>query len=434
MKRKTSLMLAAMLIAASTAYVQAADNMRDYQLSNGYEVEVNKATNEIFSKNYAKKYSDTAVAAKLKMTEVNIPDSIDGISITGIGAAGFVDRDEISKITLPSTIQTIGDKAFWGADSFSEITVPDSVTYIGKSAFESCDSLSSVTLGKGVKTIGEFTFKNCKNIKSLELPNSVESLGQGAFENCKSLSSLSLGNSISDIGGGAFKGCSALKDLALPNGLTVLKANTFNGCSSLFSLTLPKGLKSIENGVFGDCDSLKKIYIPATVKTISSNAFEGCENVVIYCKNGTYAQQYAIDKKIPVMIADKLDSEAPVAEESIPDHITVFVNSEKVGFKNAQPVIVEGRTLVPMRDIFEALGLIVSWDGETKTVTGIKGVTDIQLTIGKTKMLVNGRDVPLDVPAQIIDGSTMVPLRAISNSVGCKVTWDQNTRTINITD
>ena len=45
-------MLAAMLIAASTAYVQAADNMRDYKLSNGYEVEVNKATNEIFSKNY----------------------------------------------------------------------------------------------------------------------------------------------------------------------------------------------------------------------------------------------------------------------------------------------------------------------------------------------------------------------------------------------
>ena len=87
-----------------------------------------------------------------------------------------------------------------------------------------------------------------------------------------------------------------------------------------------------------------------------------------------------------------------------------------------------------MRDIFEALGLIVGWDGETKTVTGKKGVIDISLTIGKTKMLVNGAEQPLDVPAQIISGSTMVPLRAISNSVGCKVTWDQNTRTININD
>ncbi len=419
---------------ASASTVSAADKMHEYKLDNGYEVEINTVSHEIFSKNHGQKNSDTAVSATVKYVEINIPESIDSMPITGIGSGAFTDRDEISKVTLPSSLQTIGEKAFWGADSFSSITVPNSVTSIGKSAFESCDLLSSVSLGSGLKTIGDFTFKNCKSIRSIKLPDSVESIGQGTFENCKSLKSLSLGKNINDIGGGAFKGCSSLENLALPDGLTILKSNTFDSCTSLYSLTLPNGLKTIENGVFGNCSSLKKIYIPATVKNISKNAFDGCENVVIYCKNGTYAQQYALDKKIPVMVADKIDGEAPVVEEAIPDHITVFVNNEELVFKNAQPVIVDGRTLVPMRDIFEALGLIVGWDGETKTVTGKKGVTNISLTIGKTKMLVNGAEQPLDVPAQIISGSTMVPLRAISNSVGCKVTWDQNTRTININD
>ena len=433
MKRKTALIVAIML-AMSAMPVNAADKLHDYTLDNGYAVEVNTVSHEIFAKNHAQKNSDTAVAATMKFTELNIPESIDSMPITGIGTGAFTDRDEISKVTLPNTLQYIGEKAFWGADSFSSINIPNSVTSIGKSAFESCDSLADVNFGSGVKTLGDFSFKNCKSIKTIKLPDSVESIGQGAFENCKSLSSLNLGENISDIGGGAFKGCTSLKDLALPKGITTLKANTFDGCTSLTTLTLPNGVKNIENGVFGDCSSLKKLYIPATVKTISKTAFDGCENVVIYCKNGTYAQQYAMEKRIPVMVADKIDGEEPIEEVNVPDHITVFVNGKQLDFKNAQPVIVEGRTLVPMRDIFEALGLIVGWDGETKTVTGKKGVTNISLVIGKAKMTVNGSEQALDVPAQIIDGSTMVPLRAISNSVGCKVTWDQNTRTINITD
>ena len=133
-------------------------------------------------------------------------------------------------------------------------------------------------------------------------------------------------------------------------------------------------------------------------------------------------------------ISDKIVEKPAVTDDEEPGEITVIVNSEKVEFKNAKPVIVDGRTLVPMRDIFEALGLVVGWDAETKTVTGKKGMTDISLTIGKNKMYVDGKEQTIDVPAQIISGSTMVPLRAIGNSVGCRVSWDQGTRTVNIDD
>lgn len=417
-------MVTIMTAAASTS---AATGWLDSSLDNDFPIEYNPSTHEVHAKGYASKTSDTAVSTTTKFIKIKIPEKVEGVTVTGIGERGFMDYDEISEITLPSTIKTIGNKAFWGADSFSKIVLPDSTVSIGDNAFESCDSLAGVSMGKSLQTIGERAFKNCKSLSTINLPDTVTSIGSGAFEGCKALTTVKLDTDLTDIGGSAFKDCSALKSVTIPDGVTTLKSNTFDGCKSLESVTLPDGLKTIENAVFGDCDALRKVYIPATVKTISKTAFDGCENVTIYCKNGSYAQQYANEKKLPVITGEEI-----VTDETVPDHITVIVNGEQVTFKNAQPVIIDGRTLVPMREIFEALGLVVGWDGETKTVTGKKGVTDISLKIGEAKIYVDGKPQAIDVPAQIIDGSTMVPLRAISNSVGCKITWDQNTKTANI--
>ncbi|MBQ9605259.1 MAG: leucine-rich repeat protein [Firmicutes bacterium] len=429
MKRKIAMLLTAVSVLSCAASVSASTGWQDGVLGNGFEVEYNTKTNEIHAKGYMSKTSDTAVSRTTKFISINIPAQIDGTAIKAIGERAFTDYDEIEAVTLPETIETIGKQAFWGADSFSRISLPNAVTTIGESAFESCDSLANVGFGSNLRTIGARSFKNCKAITTLALPDSVESIGANAFEGCRALSTINLGKNISDIGNGAFKDCKALKSVVLPSGLTTLKTNTFDGCSALENVTLPNGLKTIENAVFNECGTLRKVYIPATVKTISKTAFDGAENVTIYCKNGSYAQQYALDKKIPVVTGEEI-----VTDETVPDHINVIVNGEQIKFKNAQPVIIDSRTLVPMREIFEALGLVVDWDAETKTVTGKKGVTDVRLTIGSSKMYVDGKEQKLDVPAQIIDGSTMVPLRAISNSVGCKITWDQNTRTANITD
>jgi len=96
------------------------------------------------------------------------------------------------------------------------------------------------------------------------------------------------------------------------------------------------------------------------------------------------------------------------------------------------PIIDNGRTLVPMRAIFEALGAGVEWDGATSTVTASVGDTEIQLVIGG-KAFKNGTAVNLDVPAKLYEGRTMVPLRFVSESLGAKVDWDSSTQTIIIT-
>lgn len=98
------------------------------------------------------------------------------------------------------------------------------------------------------------------------------------------------------------------------------------------------------------------------------------------------------------------------------------------------PTIIDGRTLVPLRVIFEALNAQVAWDNNTKTVTGSKGNTTVVLKINSKTAQVNGKNTLLDVPATIVDGRTMVPARFIAESLGKKVGWAENLRTVLITD
>ena len=95
--------------------------------------------------------------------------------------------------------------------------------------------------------------------------------------------------------------------------------------------------------------------------------------------------------------------------------------------------IINSRTMVPLRAIFEALGATVEWNDATRTVTSEKDGTTVKLTIGEANIYVNGQAKALDVPAQIVDSRTLVPARAVAEAYGCNVGWDNDTRTVTIT-
>lgn len=92
------------------------------------------------------------------------------------------------------------------------------------------------------------------------------------------------------------------------------------------------------------------------------------------------------------------------------------------------PVVVDGRTLVPVRALFESLGATVDWDETTQTVTATKEDTVISMQIGSAAASVNGAAQVLDVPAQTIEGRTMVPARFAAESLNARVLWDSNTQ------
>ena len=96
------------------------------------------------------------------------------------------------------------------------------------------------------------------------------------------------------------------------------------------------------------------------------------------------------------------------------------------------PVTVNDRTLVPLRGIFEALGAQVFWSDETETVTAMKDKTVVALKIGDTTATKDGATIVLDVPAQLINDRTLVPVRFVSEAFGNKVDWDESTQTVSI--
>jgi hypothetical protein len=109
--------------------------------------------------------------------------------------------------------------------------------------------------------------------------------------------------------------------------------------------------------------------------------------------------------------------------------IEVILDSEKVLF-DVHPQIMDGRTFVPFRALFERLDAKIKWDAKTQTVTARQEDTQIVLTIGKKEALVNDTLVQLDVAPSVIEGRTMVPLRFVTETLDKKVQWDQDERIV----
>ena len=132
-------------------------------------------------------------------------------------------------------------------------------------------------------------------------------------------------------------------------------------------------------------------------------------------------------------------SEVPILSVFSPDtvqaaqrNISIVLNGNHLAFSNAQPQLVNGSVLVPARGVFENMGFQAQWDDTTKTSTLRKEGMTIVSQLGASYFTVNGNQKSLDVPVQIIDGTLMLPLRAISEATGAQVDWDANTFTASI--
>jgi len=119
---------------------------------------------------------------------------------------------------------------------------------------------------------------------------------------------------------------------------------------------------------------------------------------------------------------------APLAK---PIHVTV---DGKVLQFDVAPVKLNDRVLVPLRTITEAVGSTVGWNAQTQTVTVTRNSDSVALTLGKNTATKNDASVTLDVPAQMINDRTMVPVRFLSEGLGLQVAWDEPTSTVIVKD
>lgn len=284
---------------------------------------------------------------------------------------------DTKKLIIKDGITSVGDWSFARFSGLEEIEFSNTVTLIGERAFYDCQSVDYINLPDSVKTIENGAFNSCKNVVRVKLPKTIEKIGDSAFMNLPDVPVVTIPASVNQIGMWAFMGCTSLEQI-------------------YFEGKLPD---KMGNFCFSDVD----------------------ENYMLY-----YNIEFRDDWK---EFAEADDEHVMGYEPS--NRIPVYLNNREICFY-VDPVIIDGRTLVPMRDVFEALGAVVSWNGDTETATAQKGDITVQVQIGSDTIRKNNQIISVDVPARIIWNRTLVPVRAVSEAFESVVKWDSDERAVYI--
>ncbi len=286
------------------------------------------------------------------------------------------------------------------------------------------NDINKIILEDGITEIGDWAFSDLKNLTEAQLPYTLKTIGQRAFYNCSSINRITIPDGVETIEAGAFNSCINMLRIDLSQSLTTIGDSAFMNLPNLTAVVIPENVDSIGKWAFFGCSSLTGIYFEGDVPNalgayMISDINENYMIFVDVSHAGQWTEQNIFDSE-HTYIYNK--------EEIIP----LYINGKRVNF-DQQPIIKDGRTLVPVRAIFEAMGAVVGWDGETQTVVAERNGTIIKITINDTTMYKDDNPITIDVPAVIENSRTLVPARAISEAFGAEVTWDDNERAVNIT-
>ncbi len=181
----------------------------------------------------------------------------------------------------------------------TEVDIPDeingkAVVGIGPSAFSGCNELASVTLPDGIMYIGESAFQNCAKLSTIKLSANLTRIGLGAFHNCSSLKTISLPNTLTSIGSLAFSGCSRLEAIRIPDKITQINNATFKNCTKLTNVSIPRNMANISDNAFDNCSSLEELnYRGTSNEWHGSNMFFNMGPLFkVSCSDGKYFPKF----------------------------------------------------------------------------------------------------------------------------------------------
>ena len=197
----------------------------------------------IDSKGYVTAYSGTE-------SVITVPDTISGITVTGVGESAFEKNTRITEITLPETC-----------------------TYIDSYAFKSCSNLNKIN-GPGVTTVRIESFWRCRKLDYVNMPK-LSKLSKNCFQACGQLNNLPVEN-FTLIPQYAFSGCK-FTNITFPN-VTEIYYHAFSNCQNLVEISLP----SLQDGCMGEaafsgCTKLERVNLPDDVVSLGGYTFEGCK-------------------------------------------------------------------------------------------------------------------------------------------------------------
>lgn len=239
------------------------------------------------------------------VSALNIPDTLDGYKVVGIGKNVFQKNTELRMVVIPDSVTEIGSYAFSKCSNLENVSLSDNIQSIGTYAFASCaintihipkeikscgrgvfsgcNNLKNITFEENITSIPEYLFSECDGLESIVIPDTVTIIGQKCFQNCTSLKEIKFGKNLQTIDNYAFSGCVSLETLYFTDSILSIKYYAFSNCDKLKVVELPKYLYEIQRYAFGGCDSIEKVWIPKTIKLVDTNGgpFYSCDNLKI---------------------------------------------------------------------------------------------------------------------------------------------------------
>ncbi|MCL2062038.1 MAG: leucine-rich repeat protein [Firmicutes bacterium] len=183
--------------------------------------------------------------------------------VTRISASVFNKREDITSISLPSTLESIGESAFAFCKGLQSIVIPNSVTQVEKWAFAGCQALKSIQFSNKMSVI-EFNVFAETAVEKLEIPDNIKLIETSAFQQNAKLTSVALPENLTKIGGGAFSFCERLTDIVIPKKLRILGCNAFGECKNINSITIPSAVEHVDYKAFAGWEKHQTIYYQKT--------------------------------------------------------------------------------------------------------------------------------------------------------------------------
>ncbi len=323
-----------------------------------FDVSVNAANEEYltFTLNEDGESYSVGCSNKEISGDIVIPSTYNGLPVTTIRSAGFINCKALASVIIPDSVTDIDDYAFMYCDNLERVNIPDGVTHIGQQAFRDCVKITEFSIPEvvndieimafyntgyynnknnwsnnalyidnclirvdytlvgehniidGTRIIAEAAFDSCKKITTVTIPDSVIAIGERAFIGCEALSSIEILARISCIRDLTFYGCSSLVTVELPDYIENIGTNAFGSCTSLNQVILPDSLETIGNVAFSHCKNLKVIYMANDVTEIGACAFggSGLETVYYAGTNSQWSQISILEENEPLLNADKI--------------------------------------------------------------------------------------------------------------------------------
>ena len=308
-------------------------------------------------------------------SDVVIPSTIDGKTVTKIGTRAFSGLENITNIKIPDTVNAIAYRAFYGCTGLTEIAIPESVTEIGEQVFFKASNLNTVYYDSPYNTDNSFlklehiekivlggekmnyqAVQNLSNLKYLEISGNISNIPAGSkylgvtdsglttiknslFVGSNNIISISIGDSVNTIGEYAFSGLSNLTTLIIGNGVKTIGSESFSYCRNLTNLTMGNNINKIGEKAFNTCSNLTEITLPASLTEVGKDAFCYCTNISkVYISDlAKWCNvSFVSSASNPLYYADELFlNNESITEIVIPDEVT---NIGSYTFANCQNI------------------------------------------------------------------------------------------------